>query len=175
MVQLRRRFLIAAVRTLALALALTFLSVGQAHAQFGMGYGGSGMGYGGMGFGGMGYGGMGYGGNGGMGYGGYGGYGGMGYGGFGNGAFGGMGNGGFNGYGYGGFGYYGLGAGYLPPGYSAGYVNPMFGVGLSPLGVQSALGDRTLRGNFAPGTASYSRGYQVAPRAYYPGRYGYGR
>ena len=168
MVQLRRRFLMAAVRTLALALVLTFLSATQARAQYGMGYGGYGA-YGGMGYGGYG---MGYGG---MGYGGYGGYGGMGYGGIGYGGYGGIGNGGFNGYGYGGLGYYGLGAGYLPPGYSAGYINPLFGVGLSPLGVQSALGDRALRGNLAPGTASYSRGYQVAPQGYYPGRYYPGR
>ena len=80
-----------------------------------MGYGGYGMGYGGYG---MGYGGYG------MGYGGYG----MGYGGYG------MGYGGY-GMGYGGFGYMPGGIGMS----GVGYWNPMFGVGLTPLGTQSYL------------------------------------
>ena len=71
------------------------------------------MGYGGMGYGGMGYGGMGYGGMG---------YGGMGYGGM----------------GYGGMGYYGFGYG-NPGFYTPGLMNPLFGVGMTPLGAQSYL------------------------------------
>ncbi len=80
--------------------------------------------------GGMGYGGMGYG----MGYGGMGygmGYGGMGY-----------------GYGYPGFGYGGGYAGY----YGTGWRNPMFGVGLTPLGTQSYMTETRLF-NRVPGLA----------------------
>jgi hypothetical protein len=121
-----------------LAAAILLVSSAPAHAQFpaygggglAVGYPGWGMGYGGMGYGGMGYGGMGYGG---MGYGGMG-YGGMGYGGMG---YGGMGYGGI-GYGYPGFTYYGFGYG-NPGFYTPGLANPLFGVGMTPLGVQSYL------------------------------------
>jgi hypothetical protein len=97
---------------------------------------GSGMGYGGMGYGGMGYGGMGYGG---MGYGGMG-YGGMGYGGMGY------------GYGYPGLGY---GAGYAGF-YGTGWRNPMFGVGLTPLGTQSYMMETRLFGR-VPRVSPYYR------------------
>ncbi len=130
-----------------------------------LGYGYPGMG-GGMGYG---YPGMG----GGMGYGYPGMGGGMGYG------YPGMGGG--MGYGYPGMGggmgyaapYYGggLGYGYGPSiiyGYGnpgPGVYNPTFGLGLTPLGVNSALTERYVLGRGLP---TYSRGYgQVAP----PGTY----
>jgi hypothetical protein len=154
--------------TLILALAILLVSSQTANAQFpayggggmvagypgfgfGMGYPGMGYGYpiggygigpygmdgfGGMGYGGVGYGGMGYGG---MGYGGMG-YGGMGYGGMG---YGGMGYG----MGYGGFGYGGYGYGY-PNIYAqtSPLYNPLFGVGLTPLGAQSYMVETQLFG-----------------------------
>jgi hypothetical protein len=123
-----------------------FTSFGSPYG--GMGYGG--MGYGGMGYGGMGYGGMGYGG---MGYGGMG-YGGMGYGGMG---YGGVGYGmGYGGMGYGGMGY---GAGYAGF-YGTGWNNPMFGVGLTPLGTQSYMTETRL----------FNRTPRVT-RYYYPSAY----
>jgi hypothetical protein len=109
------------------------------YGGYGM-YGGYGFGYPGMGFGygygypmmGYGMGGFGYPMMGGLGYGGYGGYGGM--------------MGGY-GYGYG----YPFGAGY--PGFSyAGallsnpYTNPLFGVGLTPLGVNSYFTEMNMLG-----------------------------
>ena len=121
----------------ALALALGILPAATARGQL-MGYGG--MGYGGMGYGGMGYGypGMGYGG---MGYG----YPGFGYGGY-----------GYGGYGYGlpvggsgyGYGYPGFGYGYFP--FLPGLSNPLFGVGMTPLGVQSALFETNVLGRGRP-------------------------
>jgi hypothetical protein len=97
----------------------------------GMGYDGMGYGYGGMGYG---YGGMGYG-YGGMGYG----YGGMGYGfpGMGGGFYGGY---GYPGYAYGGPGFQYYGFGYGNPGfYTPGLMNPLFGIGMTPLGAQSYM------------------------------------
>jgi hypothetical protein len=154
------------------ALALLAASATPARGQFfggygmgygGMGYGGMGMGYGGfsypgmgygyglgmpgygypaLGYGGMGYGGMGYGG---MGYG----YGGMGYGypmmGYGYGmGYGGMGYG-FGGMGYG-YGFPGYGMGYGNPYALSGLFNPLFGVGMTPLGLQSYLYERNVLG-----------------------------
>jgi len=145
---------------LVLALAILLVASERASAQI-PGYGGGGMawGYPGWGYGGSyGYPAMGYG-YGGLGYGGPGyGYGGMGYG------YGGPGYGyGGPGYGYGGMGYgyprvaygypawgrryyrgYGYpayyGFGYGNPGfYTPGLLNPLFGVGMTPLGVQSYL------------------------------------
>jgi hypothetical protein len=182
MVLLRDR-IVSSARTLILALAFLVMPPALAHAQFfgyggygypGMGYGG--LGYPGMGYGGLGYPGMGYGGLGypGMGYGGLG-YGGLGYGGLG---YGGIGyGGGYGGIGYGGGGYGGLGYGvpglglagysfypnrYL--GYGGPYANPLFGLGLTPLGVNSALGERYLlgRGTQTP-TVTYG---SVAPYRY---------
>jgi hypothetical protein len=80
------------------------------------------------------------------GYPGYGNFG-FGYPGFGYGYF-----GGFPAYGYG----YGFGFDY--PGYASmpfgpfgpGYSNPLFGLGLTPLGVQSALGERYILGRGLP-------------------------
>jgi hypothetical protein len=112
-----------------------FTSFGSPYG--GMGYG---MGYGGMGYPGMGYGGMGYG----MGYPGMG-YGGMGYGGV-----------GYSGMGYGGMGY---GAGYAGF-YGTGWNNPMFGVGLTPLGTQSYMTETRL----------FNRTPRVT-RYYYPSAY----
>ncbi len=126
---------------------------GQGHsAQFPV-YGGGGMavGYGGFGYGypmiGYGYGMGGYGyGLGGYGMGGYGmgGYG-MGYGlGYGMGY--GMGGYGMGGYG---FGYPGVGYGYgygYPGFYGGGYMPPMYGIGLTPLGAQSYMIDTQLFG-----------------------------
>jgi len=109
-----------------------FTSFGNAYPGVGYGGMGYGMGYGGMGYGGMGYGGMGYGG---MGYGGMG-YGGMGYGGM----------------GYGGMGYGGGYAGY----YGTGWQNPMFGVGLTPLGTQSYMAETRLF-NRVPRVSPYYR------------------
>jgi hypothetical protein len=125
-----------------LAAAIVLVSSAPARAQF-PAYGGGGMavgypgwGYGGFyGYPGMGYGGMGYG-YAGMGYG----YGGMGYDSpvMGGGFYGGF--GGYPAYGYGGpgFGYYGFGYG-NPGFYTPGLMNPLFGVGLTPLGAQSYI------------------------------------
>jgi hypothetical protein len=123
---------------LVLALAILVASSGKAEAQFpayggggwSIGYPGFGFGYGfpGYGFGGFGYPGMGYGY--GMGYPGVGfgyGYPGMGY-----------------GYGFGMPGYgYGFGNIYT---YSSPLYNPMFGVGLTPLGAQSYIVETQLFG-----------------------------
>ena len=146
-----------------LALALVLMSTGTARAQF-MGYGGYGYGYPGWGYGGWGWGGYGYpsvaynygypgyglgnipvSGNfvmGGPGYG----YGGMGYG------YGGM------GYGYGGMGYGYGGLGYAPGGIGmsgVGYWNPMFGVGLTPLGTSSYMMETNLLGRVPRTSARY--------------------
>jgi hypothetical protein len=104
---------------------------GMGYDGMGYGYGGMGYGYGGMGYG---YGGMGYG-YGGMGYG----YGGMGYGfpGMGGGFYGGY---GYPGYAYGGPGFQYYGFGYGNPGfYTPGLMNPLFGIGMTPLGAQSYM------------------------------------
>jgi hypothetical protein len=159
---------------LIVALVLFLMPAGEARAQY-MGYGGGwGMGYpgwGGMGFGGWGWGGYGYpsinykygypgyglgnipvSGNFVMGAPGYGGYGYGGYGGFG---------GGYGGaFGFGGFGYAPGGIGMS----GVGYWNPMFGVGLTPLGTQSYLMETQLFGvPRAPrryyGTPTTYRGY----------------
>jgi hypothetical protein len=130
--------------TLAMALAIVLMPTGKANAQY-MGFGGWGGGYPGWGYGGWGWGGYGYpsvaynygypgygfgtipvAGNfvmGAPGYGGYGGFGGYGY--------------GFDGFGYapGGIGMSGVG-----------YWNPMFGVGLTPLGTQSYMMETRLLG-----------------------------
>ena len=131
-----------------LALAILLVPARPARAQF-PAYGGGGMGfaypawgYGGFyGYPGMGYDGMGYG-YGGMGYGyggmGYG-YGGMGYGfpGMGGGFYGGY---GYPGYAYGGPGFQYYGFGYGNPGfYTPGLMNPLFGIGMTPLGAQSYM------------------------------------
>ena len=126
-----------------LTLALVLVSSAPARAQF-PAYGGGGMavgypgwgGYGGFyGYPAMGYGGMGYG-YGGMGYG----YGGMGYGNpmMGGGFYGGYGGYPAYGYGYPGFRYYGFGYG-NPGFYTPGLMNPLFGVGMTPLGAQSYI------------------------------------
>jgi hypothetical protein len=122
----------------------------------GYGYGGLGSGYGGFGYGGLGYG--------------YG-YPGMGYGyGFGYPAYG-------AGFGFGGVGPWGMGYGYGSPGVGYGYgnlaygnpylltglFNPLFGVGMTPLGLQSYLYERNVLGR---GLTGYSRGYSSdAPAA----------
>jgi hypothetical protein len=135
----------------------------------GFGYGG--LGYGGLGYGGLGYGGLGYGGlgYGGYGYGGYGGFGigypGYGYG-FGYPAYG-YGYGGL-GYGYGGFGYGGYGYPTIP----TGLFNPLFGVGLTPLAVQSAVTERYVLGrgrliDRTPATSSTTQGSTVRQFDYY--------
>ncbi len=166
---------------LILSLALFLMPAGKANAQF-MGYGGYGWGgYGGWGWGGYGYPGVaynygypGYGmgvipvyGNYVMGAPGYGGYGG-GYGGYGGG-YGGYG-GGYGGYGggYGGFG----GFGYSPGGIGmsgVGYWNPMFGVGLTPLGTQSYMTETRLLGRVPRAPTRYYgtpyRGQSSAPIA----------
>jgi hypothetical protein len=133
-----------------LALAILLVPAAPARAQFpaygggGMGFGYPAWGYGGfygypaMGYGGMGYDGMGYGG---MGYGGMGyGYGGMGYGGYpamGGGFYGGY---GYPAYAYGGPGFQYYGFGYGNPGfYTPGLMNPLFGIGMTPLGAQSYM------------------------------------
>jgi hypothetical protein len=153
---------------LALAAVLIALSWGPTPARgqmfgYGMpGYGGYGMG----GYGGYGYPGFGYGGYamGGYGYPGFGyGYPGVGYGGFGYGY-------GYPavGYGFGGglgypvglpspaYGYYGGPYGYGISG--PGAFNPLFGMGLTPLGVQSAQAERYLLGR---GLTGSSRGYSA--------------
>jgi hypothetical protein len=143
-----------------LTVALLACSPREARAQF-YGYGGFGFpayGYGGLGFG---YGGLGFG-YGGLGFG----YGGYGYGGYpasyGYGYPGG-GYGGYN-YGYPGLGVTSFGVGYggfspyLVP--SLNNWNPYFGLGLSPLGVQSAVTETAIM----RGAASSSRGYVAIPR-----------
>ena len=170
-----RKPIVSSARTLALILALLALPPTLAQAQF-FGYGGyPGMAYG-YGYPGIGYGTYGYGypayGYGGFGYG----YPGMGYGGYG------YGYPGLNynfGYGYG---YPGLGFGYggyslsVPGfgfwgnspyntlGFAGVYPNPLFGLGLTPLGVNSALGERYLLGRGAP-TANVITG-TVRPYGY---------
>jgi hypothetical protein len=124
-----------------LALAILLVPARPARAQF-PAYGGGGMGfaypawgYGGFsGYPAMGYDGMGYG-YGGMGYG----YGGMGYGypGMGGGFYGGY---GFPAYAYAGSGFQYYGFGYGNPGfYTPGLMNPLFGIGMTPLGAQSYM------------------------------------
>jgi hypothetical protein len=168
---------------LILTLAFFLMPAGKANAQFG-GYGGYGWGgYGypgwGYGWGGYGYPGVAYN----YGYPGYGmgnipvygnfvmgapGYGG-GYGGYGGG-YGGYG-GGYGGYGggYGGYGYDFGGFGYSPGGIGmsgVGYWNPMFGVGLTPLGTQSYMMETRLLGRVprAP-TRYYGTTYRPQPSA----------
>jgi hypothetical protein len=158
-------------RTLALSLALLVAPASLAHAQFfGYGgYGGYGYGYPGFGYGypafGYGYGGYGYPGFGGFGYG-YG-YPGMGYGyGYSPLAY-----GGYGGFGYGGFGNVGFG---VPYGYwNSPYANPLFGLGLTVLGAQSALAEINLlgRGGGLYRGGSYVRGYNGTALPY--GSYGY--
>jgi hypothetical protein len=161
--------------SLILAFAIVLIPTDGAQAQY-MGYGGWGGGYPGWGYGGWGWGGYGYpsvaynygypgyglgnipvSGNFVMGAPGYG-YGGMG--GYGYGGMGGYGYGGMGGYGYGGMGGYGYGGfGYAPGGIGmsgVGYWNPMFGVGLTPLGTSSFMMESRLLGR--------------VPRAY-PGSY----
>jgi hypothetical protein len=167
MARLRDRVLKSA-RTLTLALVFLALPPTLAHAQF-IGYGG-GLGYPGVGYGGLGYPGIGYGG---LGYPGVG-YGGLGYPGVG---FGGL------GYGFGGLGFAGYGfasgfpalaysyQGFNPYGYAGFYPNypsPMFGVGLTPLGVNSALTERYMLGRGLPARTVTPNGYgssYYAPRA----------
>jgi hypothetical protein len=132
--------------------------LGYGGLGYGMGYGGLGMGYGGYG---MGYGGLGYG----MGYGGLG----MGYGGYGMiypGAYG-MGYAGYSGFGYG-LAYPGLGYGLAYRGLGYG-MNPLYGAGLTPLGMQSALIERSIRRPIMPGYGVQSgtiRIYRAAPDRY---------
>ena len=151
-------------RSLALSLVFVAVPTGFVRAQgFGYGYGFPGYGYGMSGFG---YGGMGYG------------YGGTGYGGFG---YPGVGLGYGGNFGYSGFGY-GVGMAYGGAGVSVGspgpygywvpygspgpgVLNPYFGVGLTPLGVNSALTERYLLGR---GTTRYSSSYGPAQPSYAP-------
>ncbi len=151
-------------RMIFVALTLLALLPGVASAQFL----GGGFGYGGWGYGGYGYPGFGFGGYGvspyiygygyGYGYPGYGMmYGGMGYGGMGYG-YAGMG-GFYPGYGYG-YGYgtlypnitagyalgYSPGLPYAGPAMSSPYTNPLFGMGLTPLGVQSYFAESNMLG-----------------------------
>jgi hypothetical protein len=139
---------------LILALAIFLVPSGKAHAQFG-GYGGwGGYGYPGWGWGGYGYPGVAYN----YGYPGYG----MGI--FpvnGNYTIGAPGYGGYGGYGYGGYGGYGAGYGgfgYAPGGIGmsgVGYWNPMFGVGLTPLGTQSYLMETRVLGRVPRSSTRY--------------------
>jgi hypothetical protein len=141
-------------RTLLMVLALLVASPGLARAQFLGGWG-----YGGWGYGGWGYPGYGFGGYGmspyafGYGYPAYGiGVGGMAYGYPGFGGF-------YPGYGYGyGYGYpypnittgyalgYSPGLPYAGPAMSSPYTNPLFGLGLTPLGVQSYFAEANMLG-----------------------------
>ena len=117
--------------TTILASVILVISSAPAHAQF-PAYGGGGIGiaYPGWGYGGFyGYPAMGYG-YGGMGYG-------YGYPVMGGGFYGGY---GYPAYAYGGPGFRYYGFGYVNPGfYTPGLMNPLFGVGMSPLGVQSYM------------------------------------
>ncbi len=137
-----------------------FMGYGYGYPGYGYGYGGPGMGYGGGGWGGYGYGypAMGYGGMGGGGYG-YPAFGGAvvpAYGGYGM---------GYPGYTYGGLGYGGFG--YVPGNIGlsgVGFWNPMFGVGLTPLGTQSFMTETRLLGRVPRvsnrySTAAYGRRY----------------
>jgi hypothetical protein len=76
------------------------------------------------------------------------------------------------GYGYGtpGFGYGNFYSypGFSPYGYSAAYANPLFGVGLTPLGVQSALAERNLLGRGRTGTTAQPA--MVRPQDGWPSR-----
>lgn len=144
-----------AARTFALLVALMFLPATAARAQY-FGYGGYGGGfaYGYPGYG-YGYPGIGYGyGFPGVGYG-YG-YPGVGYGyGFPGMSFG-------YGYGYPGYGYgYPGFRPYITAGTGPGMYNPLFGVGLSPLGVQSALAEASMRAGAAPPSTAVE--VRVAP------------
>ena len=72
-------------------------------------------------------------------------------------------------YGYAGLGYSGMGYGYgaypyVPTAATSGapYVNPLFGVGLTPLGVDSALSERYMLGRGNPST--YVRSYAPGGR-----------
>lgn len=157
----------ALLSSLVVGLALLVMPAASARAQF-MGYGGYGWGYPGGGWGayGWGWGGYGYPGmayN--YGYPGYGlgnipvygnyvmaapGYGGMGYG---------MGYGGY-GMGYGGYGMGYGGFGYMPGGIGmsgVGYWNPMFGVGLTPLGTQSFFYETNMLGRMPRASNYYQR------------------
>lgn len=156
-------------RTWGLLGAILLLGAGPASAQFGYGaYGGSP----------------------------YGGYGGYGYGGYGLGGYGGYGLGGYGGYGLGGFvgsgvfyppyntatgnpiaagiappAYGGIGFGYPGVGYPGiGGINPLFGLGISPLGVHNAVAEQNLRLRYSPYSGGYYRAYGGnAPR---PGSFG---
>ena len=175
--------------TWAFACVAMFASAESASAQYGFGgyggLGGGGGGYGGYGGYGGGYGGAGGfgGGYGGAGFGGgYGGFGG-GYGGFGGIGFGGIG-GGYSGFGgsYGGYplqsslnaynlGYGNtLGIGLVPPAFvgtgtagigpvGIGGINPLFGLGLSPLAIHNAVAEQGLRQRYSPYAGGYYRGY----------------
>jgi hypothetical protein len=123
-----------------------------AHAQFfgpavGYGYGYPGFGYGYPTYG-YGYGYPGYG---------FGGYPAMGFG------YGGLGSG-YGGYGYGAGFYPGYGS-YLGAGY--GYMNPLLGAGLTPLGVQSALLETSIIAN----SGGYGARGRAAPAPPRPGGY----
>ncbi len=89
------------------------------------------------------------------------GYGGLGYGGYG---FNGL---GYGGYPYGGMGYYGAGYG---PGYAGfygtGFRNPMFGVGLTPLGSQSYMAETRLFGRVPRVNGRYGRSAYFRPNAF---------
>ncbi|MBV8384926.1 MAG: hypothetical protein JOZ63_20235 [Planctomycetaceae bacterium] len=140
--------MVRSARAVVLALAILALPSTAARAQI-IGYGGFGSGYPGFGYGGYGYGypGFGY-------YGGYG-YPGFGYGGYGYGS-----NFALPGYGYG-YPGYNLGVPqFISPTLGTGYVNPLYGLGLSGLGVQSAPAEQILSGRGDQGLAGYSRGYQ---------------
>jgi len=166
--------------------AFLLASAAPASAQYGYGGLGSYGGYGGYGFAG-GYGGGGAYGFPGV-YGGYGGgygAGGYGYGGYGGGGYGGFGGVGYGGYGgsYGGYPLQGsigaynlgfgntLGLGLVPPAYvgtgtaglgpiGIGGINPLFGLGLSPLAIHNAVAEQSLRQNL-PRNGNYLRGYNA--------------
>jgi hypothetical protein len=141
---------------LILAFALVQVPIEKAHAQYmGMGYGYPGWGYGGWGYGGWGYPGWGWGGYGypsiayNYGYPGYG---------FGNIPVSGNFVMGAPGYGYGGFGYGYGGFGYAPGGIGmsgVGYWNPMFGVGLTPLGTSSYMMETQVLGRVPRSSIRY--------------------
>ncbi len=153
--------------SLILALAIVLMPSEKADAQmmgFGGGYGYPGMmGYGYPGMMGYGYPGMmGYGYPGMMGYG----YRPFGYGVYNSGYL----NPGF-GYGYPGFGYgYGYGGMGFAPGYAGywgtGYRNPLFGVGLTPLGTQSYLMETRLLGRVPRASSRYYGSAYNRPTAY---------
>ncbi|MBV8269501.1 MAG: hypothetical protein JO252_24525 [Planctomycetaceae bacterium] len=137
--------MVRSARAVVLALAILALPSTAARAQV-IGYGSFGYGYPGFGYG-YGYPGFGY-------YGSYG-YPGFGYGGYGYGS-----NFALPGYGYG-YPGYNLGVPqFISPTLGTGYVNPLYGLGLSGLGVQSAPAEQILSGRGDQGLAGYSRGYQ---------------